>query len=230
MGTMDRDIPDTINKTDMPDTYGINRLGDGGHIFKSVTLGFPSRENLDKIKNTEEIRTSGSFGNTGREDFNGVTIGDNFTLRPGTVIYSDVTIGDNFSSGHSVMIREKTTIGDNVSVGSSVIIEGNCTIGNNVSLQSLVYIPTDVIIEDDVFIGPNAVLTNDPYPPRGGIKGPVIKKGASIGANATILPGVVIGEGALVAAGAVVTKDVPDGVLAVGAPARFKELPEGARR
>jgi len=201
-----------------PDTYGINKIGDGGHIFKDVTLGFPSRDNLENISNS------------GQENFAGVTIGDNFVLRPGTVIYSDVTIGDNFSSGHSVMIREKTTIGDNVSVGSSVIIEGNCTIGNNVSLQSLVYIPTDVVIEDDVFIGPNAVLTNDPYPPRGGIKGPVIKKGASIGANATILPGVVVGEGALVAAGAVVTKDVPDGVLAVGAPARFKELPEGARR
>ncbi|WP_245543565.1 DapH/DapD/GlmU-related protein [Methanoplanus limicola] len=62
---------------------------------------------------------------------------------------------------------------------------GNCTIGNNVSLQSLLYIPTDVIIEDNVFIGPNAVLTNDPYPPRGRLKGPVIKKGTSIGANAT---------------------------------------------
>jgi acetyltransferase-like isoleucine patch superfamily enzyme len=212
MGKMDRDIPDTINKTDMPDTYGINKTGDGGHIFKSVTLGFPSRDNI------------------GKENFTGVIIGDNFTLRPGTIIYSDVTIGNNFSSGHSVMIREKTTIGDNVSVGSSVIIEGNCVIGNNVSLQSLVYIPTNVIIEDNVFIGPNAVLTNDPYPPRGGIKGPVIKKGASIGANATILPGVVVGEGALVAAGAIVTKDVPDGVLAVGAPARFKELPEGAKQ
>ena len=100
------------------------------------------------------------------------------------------------------------------------------------SLQSLVYIPTGVVIEDDVFIGPNAVLTNDPYPPHGGdhLKGPVIRKGASIGANATILPGVVIGEGALVAAGAVVTHDVPPRMLAIGSPARFRELPAGARQ
>jgi acetyltransferase-like isoleucine patch superfamily enzyme len=117
MGTMDRDIPDTINKTDMPDTYGINTMGEGRHIFKDVTLGFPSRENL------ESIRKSRSSGTSGREDFTGVTIGNNFILRPGTIIYSDVVIGDNFSSGHSVMIREKTTIGDNVSVGSSVIID-----------------------------------------------------------------------------------------------------------
>lgn len=195
-----------------PDTYGVNAIGEGAHIFKDVVLGFPSRENI------------------GKDNFLGVNIGKNCILRPGTTIYSDVRIGNDFSSGHDVMIRENTVIGDNVSVGSSCIIEGKCVIGNNVSLQSLVYIPTNVVIEDDVFIGPNAVLTNDPYPPRGGIKGPVIKKGASVGANATILPGVVIGEGALVGAASVVTKDVPAYTLAVGNPARFKPLPAGAKK
>ncbi|MBP2133093.1 acetyltransferase-like isoleucine patch superfamily enzyme [Methanomicrobium sp. W14] len=194
----------------VPYKYGLNTVGEGGRIFNDVVLGFPSREQI------------------GKNDFTGVNIGKNCVLRPGTVIYSDVKIGDNFSSGHHVMIREKTFIGDNVSVGSNCIIEGNCTFGNNVSLQSLVYIPTNVLIEDNVFIGPNTVLTNDPYPPHGGIKGPVIKKGASIGANATILPGITIGEGSLVGAAAVVTKDVPAGTLAVGNPARIKELPKGA--
>ncbi|MDD4299130.1 MAG: acyltransferase [Methanomicrobium sp.] len=195
-----------------PDTFGINKIGEGGYIFKDVVLGFPSRENI------------------GKESFNGVNIGKNCILRPGTIIYCDVDIGDNFSTGHDVMIREKTVIGNNVSVGTSCIIEGNCSIGNNVSLQSLVYIPTNVVIEDNVFIGPNAVLTNDPYPPKGGIKGPVIKRGVSIGANATILPGVSIGEGSLIAAAAVVTKNVPPQTLAVGNPARFKELPAGVRK
>lgn len=199
-------------KKDNPDNFGINKIGEGGHIFEDVALGFPSRENLKK------------------NSFNGVTIGKNCVIRPGTVIYCDVLIGDNFSSGHDVMVREKTVIGDNVSVGSRCIIEGNCSIGSNVSLQSLVYIPTNVVIEDDVFIGPNAVLTNDQYPPNGEIKGPVIKKGASIGANATILPGVIIGEGSLVGAASVVTKNVPANTLAVGNPARFKPLPAGAKK
>ena len=175
----------------------------------------------------------------GKDEFPGTTIGSNGVIRSGTILYSDV-FADSYTinSGgctyirHNVMIREKTTIGDGVSVGTNTIIEGNVTIGNNVSLQSLVYIPTGVVIEDDVFIGPNAVLTNDRYPPHGGdnLLGPVIRKGASIGANATILPGVEVGEGALVAAGAVVTKNVPPKTLAIGTPARFRDLPEGAKQ
>jgi len=126
-----------------------------------------------------------------------------------------------------VLIRERTTIGDRSSVGTATVIDGNCVIGNDVSIQSMVYIPTDTTIGNGVFIGPNAVLTNDPYPPSGGkFKGPVICDRASIGANATILPGVTIGEGALVAAGSIVTKDVPAGMLAIGSPAVLRKLPK----
>lgn len=189
--------------------YGINRIGKNVQVFEPVTLGFPSRDNV------------------GKTGFAGTTIGDNAILRSGTIIYCDVTIGDNFQTGHNVVIREKTSIGNKVAIGTSTIIEGNCSIGNNVSLQSMVYIPTNTIIEDAVFIGPNTVLTNDRYPPTmiGGLQGPHIKKGAAIGANTTLVPGVCIGEGALVAAGAVVTRDVPDHKLAVGSPARIKDLP-----
>jgi acetyltransferase-like isoleucine patch superfamily enzyme len=125
------------------------------------------------------------------------------------------------------MIREKTRIGDRVSIGTSVVIDGNTRIGDDVSLQSMVYIPTNTTIGDHVFIGPNAVLTNDRYPPSGigGLVGPVIEHHAAIGANATILPGVHIGEGALVAAGAIVTRDIPAYKLAVGVPAKIQDLP-----
>jgi acetyltransferase-like isoleucine patch superfamily enzyme len=126
------------------------------------------------------------------------------------------------------MIRENTEIGNNVLIGTNVIIDGYVNIGNNVSIQGNVYIPTNVVIENNVFIGPCAVLANDKYPIRKKyeFKGPVLRKGASIGANATLLPDVEIGEGAMVAGGALVTKSVPSWKLAIGVPARIRDLPK----
>jgi acetyltransferase-like isoleucine patch superfamily enzyme len=188
--------------------YGINLIGEGAHIFEPVTLGFPSRENI------------------GKTGYTGSTIGHHAVLRSGTIIYCDVIIGDNFQSGHNTLIRENTCIGNRTAIGTATVIDGNTRIGNDVSLQSMVYIPTNTLIGDHVFIGPNAVLTNDRYPPSGSLKGPVIKTGAVIGANATILPGVCIGEGAFIAAGSIVTRDVPDYMMAIGTPGRIKELPK----
>jgi acetyltransferase-like isoleucine patch superfamily enzyme len=189
--------------------YGFNQIGPDARIFEPVTLGFPSRENLSK---------------TG---FRGTTIGKNALIRSGTIMYCDVIIGDDFQTGHNVIIREQTRIGDRAAIGTGTVIEGHSTFGNDVSLQSMIYIPTDTRIGNSVFIGPNAVLTNDRYPPRkiGGLRGPVIRDGAAVGANVTLLPGVCIGEGSLVAAGAIVTRDVPDHMLAIGSPARIKPLP-----
>ncbi len=106
-----------------------------------------------------------------------------------------------------------------------MIIEDQCKIGNNVSIQSGVYIPTYSIIEDNVFLGPNSVLTNDKYigyedPRKGDLKGVMIEKNASIGANSTILPGVRIGHNAVVGSGAVVTRDVAPGTVVAGVPAK----------
>ena len=190
--------------------YGINCLGQNAQIFEPVTLGFPSRDNMQK---------------TG---FTGTTIGKNSVIRSGTILYCDVITGDFFQTGHNVVIREDTRIGDRVSIGTATVIDGHTTIGNNVSLQSRVYLPTNTRIGNHVFIGPNAIFTNDRYPPSriGGLEGPHVMDGAAIGANATLLPGVCIGEGTLVAAGAIVTRDVPDHMMAIGAPAKIRELPK----
>jgi acetyltransferase-like isoleucine patch superfamily enzyme len=150
-----------------------------------------------------------------------VTIGNNALIRSGSVIYSNVKIGNDFKTGHNVLIRENTIIGDKVLVGTNSVVDGSCKIGNNVSIQTDAYITTYTTIEDNVFIGPRVVTTNDKYMYYGAkLIGPTIKKRARIGANATILPGITIGEDAVVGSGAVVTKDVPPGVTVVGNPAR----------
>lgn len=191
------------------------KLGKNCIIQENVFVGLPSREYLKKSE----------------EEWPPTEIGDNVVLRSGTVIYCDVAIGKNFQTGHNALIRERTVIGDNVLVGTNAGIDGYTKIGNNVSIQSSVCIPMNTIIADNVFIGPNAVLTNDKHPIRkkSELRGPVLRKGVSIGANATILPGLEIGEGAMVGAGSVVTKDVPSWKLAIGAPAKIKDLPPGLK-
>jgi len=194
--------------------YGKNTLGKDIRVFEPVTIGFPSREKMDQ------------------EGYPGTVIGSRAVLRPGTVIYCDVVIGERFQSGHNVLIREHTSIGDDSSIGTGTIIEGFCRIGNRARIQSMAFIPTHTEIGDDVFIGPHAVLTNDRFPPTGkpDLIGPRIEDRAVIGANATILPGVRVQKGAAVAAGAVVTKDVLPGMIAVGVPARNREIPHEMRR
>jgi acetyltransferase-like isoleucine patch superfamily enzyme len=157
-----------------------------------------------------------------------LVVGDNAVIRSHSVIYRNVVIGNNLRTGHGVLIREGTRIGDDVLIGTGTVIDGHTSIGSHVSIQSRAYIPTNTVIEDYVFIGPCAVLTNDKYPVRKDyeLRGPTLSKGASIGANAVILPGVKIGEGAMVAAGACVTRDVPDWKLAIGFPAEVRDLPD----
>lgn len=155
-------------------------------------------------------------------------LGDDATVRAGSIIYADVHAGDRFTTGHNVLIREHTEIGDDMLVGTNTVIDGTTTIGSEVSLQSNVYVPTQTEIGDSVFVGPGAVLTNDPYPVRTDVDlvGPSIEDDVSVGANATLLPGITVGEGAFVAAGAVVCEDVPPRTLVAGVPAETHSLPE----
>ena len=175
-----------------------------------------------------EVSPDATVGHRHREGAEPPEIGDRATIRSGAIVYADVTIGDDFTTGHGVLVREDTEIGDDVVVGTDTVIDGTTTIGSHVSLQTGVYVPTDTTIGDEVFVGPKAVLTNDPYPIRKDVdlEGPTLEDHVSVGANATILPGVTVGEGSFVAAGAVVTEDVPPETLAVGAPAEHRPLPD----
>lgn len=123
------------------------------------------------------------------------------------------------------IVLKGAKIGENCNINSHTFIENDIVIGNNVTVKSGVYLWDGLRIEDNVFIGPNATFTNDKYPRSKqyptDFQATIIKKGASIGANATILGGVCIGENAMIAAGSVVTKNIPDGELWMGNPARF---------
>jgi len=162
----------------------------------------------------------------------GVTrLGDDATVRAGTVIYENVTAGDRFTTGHQAVVLADCSFGDDVLVGTRATVDGDVTVGSRVSLQTGAYLPPDTTVRDDVFVGPHAVVTNDPYPVREGseIDGITVESGASIGANATLLPGLTVGEDAFVAAGALVAEDVPPETVAVGVPARHEPLPERLR-
>jgi acetyltransferase-like isoleucine patch superfamily enzyme len=200
-----------MGTTDSYYSYPNVTLGAHSVIGRFVILGEPPRD-----KQAGELTT---------------VIGANALIRSHTVIYAGNVIGANFQTGHGVMIRELNVIGDDVSIGTHSIVEHHVKIGPRVRIHSNVFIPECSIIEADAWIGPNVVFTNALYPMSRGAKetlqGPHILAGAKIGANATLLPGVIVGQNALVGAGAVVIDHVPDGKVVVGNPARvIKEVAE----
>lgn len=148
-----------------------------------------------------------------------------FFAHESAIIENDCTIGCGTKIWHFSHIMQNCTIGQNCNIGQNVVVSPDVVLGNNVKVQNNVSIYTGVTCEDDVFLGPSMVFTNvinprsaisrkDQYRPT------LVKKGASIGANATIVCGHTIGEYALIGAGAVITKDVKPYALVVGNPAR----------
>jgi len=152
-------------------------------------------------------------------------IGDNAVIRSHTVIYEGNVVGSNFQTGHLVMIRENNIIGNDVSIGSGSIIEHHVNIENGVRVHSQVFVPEFSTLKKNCWLGPNVTLTNAKYPQSRNVKetlkGPIVGKGAKIGANSTLLPGVIIGNNVLVGAGSVVTKDVPPNKVVAGNPIRI---------
>ena len=190
--------------------YGPVTLSQGTYLAANCVIGFPDSSELAKL----------TIGDNGPKE--PTIIGKHCIIRSGTTIYSNVKIADRVIFGHNVVIREDVTIGEGTKLGTNVVIDGSSRIGSKVSIQTGVYICTYSTVEDQVFLGPRCVFTNDKYVMQKSFKlvGPIVKRGASIGANALLFPGVTVGEGAVVGSQAMVNSDVPSRTIFVGIPAK----------
>ena len=152
---------------------------------------------------------------------------NNIYIDPSSIVSENAKIGKNTKIWQFSVIMEDVEIGTDCNIGMNVFIEKGVKIGNNVTIKNNVSLYTGAIIEDDVFLGPSCVFTNVINPRsfvsrKHEFKSTTVKKGSSIGANATIVCGVTLNEYCFVGAGSVVTKDVEPFVCVVGNPARFK--------
>lgn len=151
----------------------------------------------------------------------------NYYVHPTSVVDEDVYIGEGTKIWHFSHIQSGAKLGMNCSLGQNVNVSNNVKIGNGCKIQNNVSLYEGVELEDDVFCGPSCVFTNDLTPrakyPKGRAfyKKTLVKRGASIGANATVVCGYTIGAWAMIAAGAVITSDVPNHALMMGVPARL---------
>ena len=149
----------------------------------------------------------------------------NYFVHPSSIVDEGASIGEDTNIWHFSHIMPKAIIGQKCNLGQNTFVDNNVVIGNNVKIQNNVSVYNSVIIEDDVFIGPSVVFTNVINPRsfierKAEFKKTIIKHGATIGANATIVCGVEVGEYCLIGAGAVVIKNIPSYALVVGNPAR----------
>ncbi len=186
-------------------------LGDGVRILENAVVGKqPSLAASSTAK---------------REPLPPTVIGDGTVVSSGAIVFAGSRIGANCIVGDQSCIRERVTMGDDCILGRGSLIENDTTVGAGTRIQAEAYVTAYSTLEEDVFIAPCVVTTNDNFmgrteKRRALMKGPTIRRSARIGGGAVLCPGIEIGEEAFVGAGAVVTRDVPPRVVVVGSPAR----------
>ncbi|HEY2309840.1 MAG TPA: acyltransferase [Gaiellaceae bacterium] len=160
-----------------------------------------------------------------RDPLEPTEIGDGTIISTGAVVFAGARVGARVILGDQSCVRERVTVGDDVVIGRGSLVENDTTIGAMTKIQAEAYITAYSTLEEQVFIAPCVVTTNDNFMGRTErrhelLKGPTIRRGARIGGGAILLPGIEIGEEAFVGAGAVVTKNVEPRMVVVGNPAR----------
>jgi acetyltransferase-like isoleucine patch superfamily enzyme len=192
-------------------------LGDGCRILDYAVVG--------------KQPTLGPRSTTTQEELAPLELGPGTIVSTGAIVFAGTRIGARVIVGDQACVRERCYIGDDVVIGRGSLVENDTTIGTLTKIQADAYITAYSTLEDQVFIAPRVITTNDNFMGRterrhGLRKGPTIGRGARIGAGAVLCPAVEIGEEAFVGAGAVVLKNVPARVVVVGNPARvLRDVP-----
>lgn len=171
-------------------------------------------------------KSSGAHGEVGR-----LRLAEGATVCSGAVVFAGATLGEQAIVGDQSFVRERSSVGANSVIGRGSVVDNDVSIGARVRLQTNVYVTAFTIVEDDVFVGPGVVTTNDDtmarHPPGAPLRGAMLRRACRIGGGAVLTPGVEIGEEAFVAAGALVTSDVPARAVVMGAPARVvRDVPD----
>jgi acetyltransferase-like isoleucine patch superfamily enzyme len=186
-------------------------LGDGVRVLENAVVG--------------KQPSLGASSTARREPLPPATIGDGTVVSTGAIVFAGATIGARCVVGDQSCVRERVTMADDCILGRGSLIENDTSVGAGTRIQAEAYVTAYSTLEEDVFIAPCVVTTNDDFMGRTEkrkelMRGPTIRRGARVGGGAILCPGVEVGEEAFVGAGAVVTKDVPPRVVVVGSPAR----------
>jgi acetyltransferase-like isoleucine patch superfamily enzyme len=166
-----------------------------------------------------------------REELPPLELGPGSVVSTGAIVFAGARLGARVIVGDQACVRERCVVGDDVVIGRGSLVENDTTIGAGTKIQAHAYVTAYSTVEEDVFIAPCVVTTNDNYMGRTEkrhelMRGPTIRRGARVGGGAILLPGIEIGEEAFVGAGAVVLEDVPARTVVVGNPARhLREVP-----
>ena len=187
-------------------------LGDGCRVLDYAVVG--------------KQPTLGPRSTAEREDLPPLELGAGTIVSTGAIVFAGSRIGARVIVGDQACVRERCEIGDDVVIGRGTLVENDTTVGTLTKIQADAYITAYSVLEDNVFIAPRVITTNDNFMGRTEKrhalrKGPTIRRGARVGAGAVLCPAVEIGEEAFVGAGAVVVKNVPPRVVVVGNPARI---------
>ena len=207
----------------------MNRIAETAVVYPGVELGEDVVIGDYAVVGKQPVL--GKRSTASRGDLPPLVVGDGSAILAGAVVFAGATLGAGVIVGDQACVRERCELGDDVLIGRGSHVENDTSIGARTRVQANAYITAYSTLEEDVFIAPCVVTTNDNFMGRTErrhdlIAGPTIRRGARIGGGAILCPGVEIGEEAFVGAGAVVTKDVPSRVIVVGNPARvLRDVP-----
>ncbi len=169
-------------------------------------------------------------GSSAKGEVGHLELGARVTVCAGAVVFAGATIGDEAIIGDQSYVRERARVGESSVIGRGSVVDNDVQVGARVKVQTSVYLTAFTVIEDDVFVGPGATTTNDDTMARHDdttpLRGATLRRACRVGGGTVLTPGVEIGEEAFIAAGAVVTRDIPAGAVAMGVPARIvREVP-----